>query len=268
MIDALIFSKNRPMQLNCLLSSLKENSNLQQENITVLYRYDNEFLQGLEIVKKIHPNVNFIKEENFEQQVKAYLKLGQKLCVFFVDDIIIKDSIDFEIPRIVLEDNPSILCFSLRLGTHLTQCYPNASKQAVPNGAVNSQLFAWGWRGGQHDWGYPFSVDGHVFRRSELEGWSSHLHFNNPNQFESVLQTIPHTFSIPQGMVCHLNSKLFNNPINRVQNEFNNRAESLHTAADFNDAWMSGMEIDYTIFKNFLNYAAHTPVSFKMRKRQ
>lgn len=268
MIDTLIFSRNRPLQLHCLLSSLREYSNLPKGKVVVLHKYDTEYTEGLEEVKKSHSEVNFLEETDFESQVKEYMKLGEKYCVFFVDDIVVKDQIDFSIPCRVLDANPDILCFSLRLGLHLTDCYPANSKQNIPNGNVNSQMFVWGWRGSPFDWGYPLSVDGHVFRRSELEGWTSHLKFKNPNQFESALQEIPRTFAIPQGAVCHINSKIFNNPLNRVQDEFKNRAETSITTQELNKIWLSGQEIDYSVFRGWHNPAAHTPVDFQLRKRQ
>jgi len=267
MIDALIFSRNRSMQLNCLLSSLIENSNLLPEKITVLCRYDNEYQKGLEVVKSLHPKVSFIKEENFEKQVKDYIKFGEKFCVFFVDDILVKDSIDFSVPCSIINSNPDVLTFSLRLGTHLTECYPVAAKQPVPNGNITSQFFVWKWRESHYDWGYPMSVDGHIFRRSEFEGWSSHLRFNNPNQFESALQEIPRNFAVPQGMVSYLNSKILNNPANRVQDEFKNRSESLNSYEDLNNLWEEGFEIDHSKIRGYLNKAAHEPINFPMRKR-
>jgi hypothetical protein len=268
MIDALIFSRNRPLQLNCLLSSLKENSNVSENKITVLHHYDDEYSEGFQEVKNIHGGVNFIEEEDFEAQVKNYLKKEDQYCVFFVDDIIVKDQINFEIPCKVLEVNPDILCFSMRLGLHLVECYPAASSQIVPNGTISSQMFVWKWMGSSFDWGYPLSVDGHIFRRSELEGWISHLKFKNPNQFESAMQEIPRIFVLSQGMVCHINSKIFNNPANRVQDEFKNRSESSVSTKELNAIWLSGQEIDYSIYKSWSNPAAHTPVEFQLKKRQ
>lgn len=268
MIDSIIFSKNRPLQLHCLLSSLVKNSNLPGNKIKVLHKYDEEFLEGLSLVKSLHPEVIFEKEENFELQVKSYLGTEEKYCVFFVDDIVVKEEIDFRVPCEILENNPEILCFSLRLGLHLNYCYPMSQRQIVPNGIINSELFAWGWKGAHFDWGYPFSVDGHVFRRSEIESWVSHLKFNNPNQFESSLQEITKTFVIPNGMVSHVVSKLFNNPANRVQDEFKNKNESSASIQDFNKILLSGKEIDFTKFKGFMNNGAHTPVEFEMRNRK
>jgi hypothetical protein len=262
MIDALIFSRNRPLQLNCLLESLEEHSNL--KDISVLHRYDKKYEEGLIKVKNLHKDVKFIEEQNFESQVKTYLKLGQKFCVFFVDDIVVKDKINFDEPCQILQSNPNFLTFSLRLGTHLTYCYPTRSRQVVPNGSINSGFFLWPWKGADHDWGYPFSVDGHVFRRSDAESWFSHLNFRNPNQFESEMQTIPRKFALPDGCVSYINSKIVNIPVNRVQNEFLNRDEN-GSVDELYEVWMSNKSLDYTKLFGFLNNGAHTPINLPFK---
>lgn len=266
MIDALIFSRNRPLQLHGLLSSLKRFTNLKPDSLSVLHRYDPSFKDGLDVLKTIHKDVKFLEEEDFESQVKSYLKSGQDLCTFFVDDMIVKDEVDFNIPRNIMMGNPEILTVSLRLGTHLTHCYPTSTSQSVPNGNVNSQFFVWKWRGAHYDWGYPFSVDGHIFRRSEIEGWSSHLRFKNPNQFESSLQEIPHIFRLPEIACCYLNSRIFNVPMNRVQHEFKNKNEE-SSVDDLYKLWMDGKEIDVTVLKGFMNVAAHHPIDLPLKDR-
>lgn len=259
----MIFSKNRPMQLHGLIESIKRLTNI--KDISVLYSYDDKYKAGLEKVKFLHPEINFIEQISFENHVKEYLKLGQKFCVFFVDDMICKLQLDVNIPCSLLANNPNILTYSMRLGTHLTHCYPVNRPQRVPNGAVNSGFFIWQWKNSEYDWNYPFSVDGHIFRRSELEGWSSHLTFSNPNQFESQLQTISNSFALPDLCISSLNSSVFNIPMNKVQNEFNNRSENI-SIDELYDLWMSGFVFDSEKIVGFLNDGAHSPVTLPIRK--
>ena len=262
MIDAMVFSRNRPMQLHTLLSSMERLTNL--KDVTVLHRYDDQYKPGLQRVIGLHPTVKFVEETDFEGQVKTYLKLGQKFCVFFVDDMIFKMPIDVAGPCAVLANNPNFLTFSMRLGTHLTYCYPNSSQQRVPDGSIKSGFFVWGWKGAEHDWGYPFSVDGHIFRRSELEGWTSHLRFASPNQFESQMQLVRGTFALPDLCFSMINSTVFNMPLNKVQTELNNRSESV-SIDEMYSSWMSGMTFDYERVTGLLNDAAHSPVSIPLR---
>lgn len=257
------------MQLHCLLSSIKKYTNLSSRNINVLHRYDEKYSEGLKTLKEIHTDVNFIQEQNFEKQVKDYLMSGEKYCTFFVDDMIVKDDIDFNVPCNILESNESVLMFSLRLGTHLTHCYPVNSFQKVPNGNVNSdlQVFIWPWRDAQFDWNYPLSVDGHIFRRSDVSSWTTRLNFKNPNKFEESLQVIPRIFPLSDIGCSFLNSKVVNIPSNRVQNEILNRNEE-ESIDDSYESWMSGKEIDFDLIKGFLNKAAHHPLSIPTRSRK
>lgn len=265
MIDAMVFSRNRPMQLHTLLASMKSLTDI--TDVTVLHRYDEKYKQGLEKVKSLHLGVKFVEETDFESQVKTYLCLGQKFCVFFVDDMMFKMPLSVSSPCQILSSNPNILTFSMRLGTHLTYCYPNRSVQKVPDGSINSGYFVWGWKGAEHDWGYPFSVDGHIFRRSDLEGWTSHLRFSSPNQFESQMQMIRGSFVLPDLCFSMINSTVLNMPLNKVQTELNNRSEEVSVDVLY-ESWMSGMTIDHEKAVGFLNDGAHTPLSLPMRKLQ
>jgi hypothetical protein len=258
MIDALVFSKNRPMQLHCLLESLEKYTNLSK--IKVLHCYDEKFEKGLVELQLIHPKVEFLKETDFELQVKNFLASNEKYCTFFVDDIFVKDIVDFSQPCAILENNPQFLTFSLRLGTHLTKCYPTNSEQQIPDGQVSSGFFVWRWKGANHDWGYPFSVDGHVFRKADLESWCNHLKFKNPNQFESAMQVIPSTFALQDYCVSYAFSKIVNTPINRVQEEFKNRSEEV-SVDDLYSSWINGERLQFEEAFKILNDGAHMPIN-------
>lgn len=253
-IDALVFSRNRPLQLHCLLASIKRLTNL--SDVSVLHRYDHKYKPGLEKLKALHADIRFMDETDFAGQVRHYLKRGPEFCLFFVDDIVVKDRIDLNLPCQALRAHPELLTFSLRLGTHLTSCYMARSRQSVPDGRVSAGMFVWDWRGAEHDWGYPFSVDGHVFRRKELETWTSDLRFANPNQFEAQMQTIPTRFAVPTNCACYLVSKVLNMPLNMVQNEFNNRCEQ-GSVDELYETWMSGKALDYSRIIGFANGAVH-----------
>jgi len=192
------------------------------------------------------------------------LKLGEKYCMFFVDDMLFKEETNFSLPCAVLESSPDILTFSLRLGLHLNYCYPVNSEQHIPNGEINHQIFFWNWKNSGLDWNYPFSLDGNIFRRRDLEGWSSHLSFSNPNQLEDRLQSIKSTYAIPEICSCQIRSRTFNMPLNRVQEEYKNRAENVE-ADELYSLWMSGKELDYEKVFGFINSGAHHPLNLPLK---
>ena len=54
------------------------------------------------------------------------------------------------------------------MGLHLDYCYPLSVSQKVPDGQVLDGVFGWNFTNAEHDWAYPLSVDGHVFRSNDM----------------------------------------------------------------------------------------------------
>ena len=190
---------------------------------------------------------------------------SNEFCTFFVDDIIFKDKVKFSDVCQILSLNSPILTISLRMGLHLNFCYPTRSSQSIPNGIIQNGLFAWDWRSGVGDWSYPFSVDGHVFRKSEIARCINETHFSNPNQFEDRLQILK-TFNLPTNCACFAFSKIVNLPLNRVQNEYKNRSEE-ETPEKLLEHWKSGKKINIDAVARINNDSAHFPVSISLMDR-
>ncbi len=126
MINAIIFSKDRAIQLRLLLDSIKKNAD-GIFNINIIYTGDNnEFEQGYEklISEEIVEGINWVKQsEDFKQDVLNLFDDEYKFtCCFTDDDIIFKTINEEEIINTIKSD-PEIFCFSLRLGKNVTWCY-------------------------------------------------------------------------------------------------------------------------------------------------
>lgn len=262
MINFLVFSRNRPMQLHALLSSFVEYVS-GNYTLTVLHRYDEKYKSSLEEVKKEFKSINFVEENNFEKQTKDLLK--GELFSFLVDDIIFKDKLDLNFISHVMSGNQQILCFSLRMGLHLKYCYMLNKKQIIPHGMTQGELFVWNWRDAELDWGYPLSVDGHIFRTEDVRNWLRHLTFKNPNQLEDSLQSIKFHYKINDNCICFHRSKIVNIPVNRVQDEYKNRNAG-HEADDLLTAWNDGLRSSYPEFFDISNDAVHSELELKLRK--
>lgn len=70
----------------------------------------------------------------------------------------------------------------------ITHCYP--TRQNTPPPPLDSEG-TWAWRGALGDWGYPMSLDAHVFRTAELAKMAIALEFANPNLFEVTAPASP-----------------------------------------------------------------------------
>ena len=260
-----IFSRNRPLQLHALIDSLQSVRPLR--DITVLYKYDDEYLDALEEIKALHPKLEFVEDDNFKGQVISFLENAGKYCMFLVDDIVFRRPVESGTFEKIMDSNPHFLTFSLRMGLHLFRCYPTNSWQPIPNGTVQNNYFLWNWRASQGDWNYPFSVDGNIFRSKQLLSWVSHLNFTAPNSFEEAMCSIPHTFTIQDHAICNAESYLFNNPLNRVQDTHQNRSGQVSSELLL-EKWNEGLEIDVDKLRKPIPNAAHFVVDLPYRERK
>lgn len=177
MIDAIIFSKDRPLQLDCLLRSIKKN--LKEVNdIKVLYK--TKFVESYDKLKKRYPDVIFIEETFFHADFIRLVKESSKYIGLFVDDCILFREVD-DIQDAFF-DNVDIV--SLRLGANITK---------------------------KEHFKYKGSLDGNIFKRSDLMQVAP-LRFKNPNQLESKLTNRLKNRS----MAWFPNSKLIGIPANKV----------------------------------------------------
>lgn len=260
MIDLIIFSKNRPLQLYALLESLYQHTDSQKSaNVSVIYRYDQSFRASIDEMSDKFSFVSFIAQNDFYQDVINCLKTTtNRFCAFLVDDIVFKENISLANTCHLLLSNPHILTFSMRMGLHLNFCYPTSLKQPLPNGTIQNGFFIWKWQHGQGDWGYPYSLDGHIFKKEDLTRWLSKINFSNPNQFEDRLQ-IAKTENTECFCICTTQSSIVNLPLNRVQDEYRNRCGEISSEELFL-YWEQGKKIDIVELQGLINTSAHYPV--------
>lgn len=254
----LVFSRNRPFQLDSFLRSASENAEIDKRDISVLHRYDAEYSESLDILKSEHPDCSYIDESNFREQTIEWVNSASDIISFATDDAIFTRKIRSDLAREVLLQNPAILTISLRLGLHLDWCYPTNSKQSVPNGQIISQLFAWDSKTAEGDWGYPLSVDGHIYRKQEILEMLKRLEYKNPNTLEACMQ---HMLPFVQNIsCCFMKSSYFNSPLNMVQTVYMNRAGQV-TVEELDRAYRSGKRLNPSLLENFCNHSAHQEVN-------
>lgn len=267
MINIIVFSKDRSAQLELFIRSMKKYfKEFYQYKINILYTYSNDdFCKGYEKVFEIHndSNINYIKEKsNFKNDVIELLNGSNPHTVFFVDDIVFKESFSItDIKFKLFSLNDDILTLSLRLHPKLTYCYPAKHRMKSPK--FDSNL-SFKWRGESGDYGYPMSLDGHFFRTEEFTALTKAITFNNPNSYESMLAR--YTFNRPK-MICFEKSPIINNPINKVQ-VFNKNVHGDITAEFLNEKFLDDYIIDLYDFDGFENYSCHQEVGVNLIKNK
>lgn len=268
MINAIIFSKDRASQLRLLLESINKNAP-GIFNINILYKAsNNDFAVAYEKLmdEDIVENITWALEHDFKSQNLKLLESELPYTCFFTDDDIIYQPVNEQVIAECLESDDDVFCFSLRLGKNITVCYTQNSGNVLVPLEETESIVKWDWTLHYMDFGYPLSVDGHIFRTDDIRTLSNKVPYTNPNTFEAALQIFDNFPKIKMAAFVH--SKLVNTPANIVQNVFANRKGEQHgmSVEELNKKYLADEIIDYNAidFSNIVG--CHQELKFEFSK--
>lgn len=252
-----IFSKDRAAQLELLLRSMKKYfKEWNNYSINVLYTHSDEsYKKGYDLTFKKHPEFNYIKESSFKNDLLKSIDPNKQFTTFFVDDNIFKEPFSINDDEFkIFNDSDEILCLSLRLHPNLTYCYPARVVMTKPGENI------FDWRGKKGDFGYPMSLDGHIFRTKDIISKLKEINYRNPNSLESGLASNPIHKPL---MIMYDKSIIINNPVNKVQN-FNQNVHGNISADHINKQYLNGRIISLKNIEGINNISCHQeiPISF------
>jgi hypothetical protein len=272
-INIIIFSLNRPAQLELLLRSHEKYfKEWKEANTTIIYKATNkEFQNGYDKLILMHPEFNYVRETNFQQNVIEGIDVVLPYTQFLVDDIVFKNNWSLKDKIFsLLPDNYYMLAISLRLHRGINYCYAMNKPSLVPQfkKEMKDEYLVWEWRGTEGDWGYSASIDGNIYQTSLIRNVLSQIQFNNPNKLEAILNNPQVTNQAPQYITCYDGpSKLLNIPANKVQNVFNNRCENNWTIEELNKKFLNGQIISLENIEIITdNNTVHFPVEYKFKE--
>jgi hypothetical protein len=253
-IFGVVFSKDRAMQLQALLSSYFYYTT-NAAPLLILFTYSSsKHKYAYEIIQKEFQDfpVSFIEETNFSEQLKQIIKRQKGDRIFFMtDDAVFLDFYDL---NDCLNFHPLQNVFSLRLGRDLDFCYAYNKKQDIPlfttENVMKKEWNSWIWKDmyNSPDWSYPLSVDASIFLRTEIEAILNYITFKSPNSLESQMQLLKDLFVQRKG-ICYSKAKYVNVPCNRVQNEFDNVFHNTYSVDELADRFLEGERIEWEKFK-------------------
>lgn len=273
LVECLIFSKDRAMQLHALLGSIKDKVS-PAVPVHVLYHSSSALHQRSyeTLINQLagHHQVTFTRQRDagsFKQDTLALLEKIQADRIFFlVDDLLFIEQVDL---RDLVSFDTRTFVPSLRMGANLKRSYTVQQDQPLPEQLRPdrpSGLLVWKWEEGQLDWGYPLSVDGHIFSTAEIKIISKAIEFAAPNTYEDALQLFMRIFRKRQG-VCYEKSKIVNIPCNKVQDEKRNISGDIHQ--DYlAEQWLNGRQIDYRGLYGVMNISAHQELAYNLIARE
>jgi len=260
--DLVIFSYDRPLQLYALLESVEKHMQGVGETI-VIYRASEKahFDYGYQIVAQSFPNVKFVAQgenprEDFKPlTVQATFDSPSKYVIFAVDDIVVKDKVNL-CECIELLERTDAYGFYLRLGKHLDFCYTMNRAQRVPELTnIKDDVLSWTFARGEHDWGYPNTVDMTVYRKADIEPAFRSMHYTSPNTLEGNWSGLAGHIMHSQGL-CFKNSKIVNLPLNKVQTDYNNTSMEV-SAQELQTKFLQGLKLDIWPLFQIKNKSAH-----------
>lgn len=260
MIDAIVCSKDRPLQLYALLESMEVNSGDLFSKIKVLYKSSNSEIEagykevegrfGIISSASQLPCEFFEDGDSFKQSFEQAFDLTTPFHCLFVDDILFFRKFPAN-QKYVLDamKKPDICMFSLRLGL-------NTNKQKLPSGVATFDLKDYKTDGVSIKWdrtriqpwfnyNYALTTDACIYRTHQIYSLISRESYKNLNELESKLYT--EAYKMPPMMLSCQNSCCVNIPFNLVQSSIINEINQTYAmdAEQLNKKFLAGERLDW-----------------------
>lgn len=280
-MEIVIFSKDRPFQLEGLLESLFQNCQDIAEYfgcLTVLYKKSPPQEESVETkeapgkktpvdydysaVGKRYPMVQMLEETDFKANLISVLK-GSTSVLFLVDDTIFVAPFCLKDIEAILASEKSLSGVSLRLGKNTNYSYAMNSSQEVPTfSTLKGDLLSYPWLPAKGDFGYPFEVSSSVYLTAELAPVLFEGTYSNPNTLEAELTTLrERTATTLLGL--YPTSRAFSTPLNSVQtNSWQNRASTAETnsAEYLNSLYKHGIRLNVKKLQGMIPIGVHQEI--------
>lgn len=272
-VTTIILSKDRPAQLDLLLRSIKQNGGGQFSPYVVWDSSSAEFFDGYQTLREEHRGAaGFHSLNPLETDVRFYLNDAEEFVCFMCDDgILYRPTPGLDGFTNYMLATTELLTISLRLGENTRVCYPTGAAQALP--ILERGGFEWDWTKepqtpGESDFGYPGSIDAHVFRTADIQRMLAGKSFPNPTALECALVSGCQELAAERPlMACYPHSVYVGNPINRVSEQSGVRFGQTFpvTAAECAERFARGERIDLDSLDFSGVNGAHTEIELQWR---
>lgn len=223
MLTIIIFSKDRPLQLDLTLQSLYRNFLLyRSSNLYVIYDSSNQrFQNSYERLMCEHSKCNFIEGLNGGSTLNFICKNSKDPFLMFLtdDNIVYRKNVTTEQDLTKIFDR-NIASLSMRLGLNIKNQGVEKPYQQ-PEIEMDGIHIVWDRMSmpASSYWNYPLSLDGHIFMNKTICPIIEDIFLQNklyhPNKIEQMLQR--YFFEVPRFMAAEVKSSIVNSPNNRVQ---------------------------------------------------
>lgn len=258
-LSVILFSKDRPMQLDALLTSIRHCFIGDYQLILQWYTSNSEFENAYEEVLHKHNDIIYknIKEKQFrEDLIGAIEQAKSSNLMFLVDDILFVNQFDtnwlnnINLKKVV----PSIRLWS---GINYTQPSDLVSMPPKINLFSIKPWYVFSWTESSGYWSMPLSVDGNVFDKKEILFMLKRTEFKAPNTLEKAFGPYRFMFKYRKG-ICLAKPIILNFALNRVNVENNDFAcGEEYTSEKLLNLWNSGYRIDVKAMQRIKSNSCH-----------
>ncbi len=270
-IQGLIFSKDRPLQLDGTLRSFKRHCR-DANGVTVRVLYTTSTSRNRALYRQLmreHPEIHFVEEFDFRRDTNFLLTLHE-FVLFLVDDCLFVGDFSLTDCAAALRSHPDAIGVSLRLGRNTTYCYSMDKPQGVPAlKPASESLLAFRWPDADYDFGYPLEVSSSLYRAADVRELLAQTPFRNPNTLEAELANRAGQFCVSHPvLLCPGQSLAFCAPVDLVQQVRGNRAGSQPemSAYALAEKFAGGVRINVERFDGFIPTGCHQEVELPLTK--
>jgi len=250
-IDCLIWTKDRAMQVDLLLRSIHDMFP-QVHKVWVRYdyssaNYEKSYIRLIQ--KKYGINIEYIHKTTCEPDTKYILtqinndKVPYILCCVD-DDVFIRPINDMDSLISCFEEE--VTAISLRLSEDITYNYCQNKPCSLPLFLPCKQDFLkWDWKKCDNlsDWGYPAAIDSHIYRTQWFKNIFLNCKFGIPTDMESVMHNDKYTL-FKSFLVSGRKSYMLNIPMNRIQTEWLGNRHGNLSPELLNEKFLKGEIVD------------------------
>lgn len=256
-LSLIVFSKDRPLQLEAYLDSILYYSEIDQKSISVIYTQTNE-ISYQNLINRFK-DINWVFEDNFFEDLNKLINKSEDYILFGCDDVIFINKIDLRQSIQFLEKNNNFLGFSLRLGLNITPVPYNIIEEA-------NDIITWNWdQCNTPHWDYPWEIDSTIYRKSDILNILQNFeNIKNPNYFESDIANNIKNLVSKYYLASFIKSKCIVLTVNRVQDDFLNSFDDtintdVHTLFKI---FLKGIKIDFIEISKKKNNHIHVGAEY------
>jgi hypothetical protein len=185
--EVIIFSKDRPWQLEQLLRTIKKYTDF--DKINVLVKFQNPYIKNYNrIYNRFSDIVNFYEEkDSFKESFFEIYDSCNSAIAFMVDDVVFYDNFS-SLDALSFMIKEPVFSYQFKMNPKYDFCQTAGKDQRIPK-SLKKSGYHWTWesKDGTWDWDYPFDLTGSIYFKEDIKFIMDHIRESeiiNPNYIE------------------------------------------------------------------------------------